>query len=306
MRNQFTAELLQHAKKDPNILLLTADLGFSVFESFAEALPKQYLNTGIAEANTISMAAGMALSGKKVFIYSIVPFLTMRAFEQVRNDVCLHNADVTIVGVGGGLAYGQLGPTHHSIEDIAIMRALPNMRVICPGDPEESRQATRELVQTSGPAYLRFNKRGEPLFTEGMPFKIGEATKLKEGKDITLVSTGGILGVTMDVAEQLEKQGLSCAVLSMHTVKPLDMEALENAVATTSNLFTIEEHSRIGGLGGAVAEWVSEQKTSPDTFYRFGIDDQFTKTGGDQAHLRKLHGLSAPQIAKTILEKIAT
>ncbi|MDP2624837.1 MAG: transketolase C-terminal domain-containing protein [Candidatus Peregrinibacteria bacterium] len=307
MRNEFTAELLEHAKKDPNILLLTADLGFSVFEEFAAACPDQYLNTGCAEANTLTMAAGLALSGKKVFVYSIIPFVTMRCFEQVRVDVCMHNADVTIVGVGGGLAYGQLGPTHHSIEDISIMRSIPNMKVICPGDPIESRLATRALIQEGGPAYVRLNKKNEPIFTESdVLFQIGKALTTRDGADLTLISTGGMLPVAMEVAGQLAEQKLETRVLSMHTVKPLDIEAIDKAIAETSNLFTLEEHSLIGGLGSAVAEYISEhpREAQPQTFHRFGINDRFTKTSGDQEHLRGLHGLNSDQITDAILGKM--
>lgn len=307
MRNHFADELLRQAKENPNLLLLTADLGFSVFEPFAEALPKQYLNTGCAEANTMSMAVGLALSGKKVFVYSIVPFVTMRCFEQVRNDVCMHSADVTIVGVGGGLAYGQLGPTHHATEDIAIMRSLAGMTVVCPGDPIEAKLATRALINRGGPAYLRLNKRGEPIFHKGdIPFEIGKAIKLREGKDVTLISIGGILEEVMHVADKLDKKNIRTTVLSMHTVKPLDTDIIDEAIASTPYLFTIEEHSIIGGLGSAVGEYISEQDKHPRVFRRFGIKNQFTKVSGDQNELREFNGLNSEKITQTILKLILT
>jgi transketolase len=303
MRIFFTEELLKQAKQNSNIILLTADLGFSVFEEFASILPKQYLNTGCSEANTVSMAAGLALSGKKVFIYSIVPFITMRCFEQIRVDVCMHQADVTLVGVGGGLAYGQLGPTHHAIEDIAILRALPNMYVICPGDPMESRLATRALIQARGPAYLRLNKKNDPqVHLHEFSFEIGKAIFLRNGKDVTLISTGSMLPRAIEVATLLEKKNITTTVLSMLTVKPLDTEALGRAVKTTSAFFTLEEHSVIGGLGGAVAEYLSESPIRPRVFHRFGIQDRFTRECGDPLYLHRIHGLTAEQITDSIVK----
>lgn len=305
MRKHFADELLKHAKENPMLLLLTADLGFSVFEPFEEALPNQYLNTGCAEANTLSMAAGLALSGKKVVVYSIIPFITMRCFEQIRNDVCMHNADVTIVGVGGGLAYGQLGPTHHAVEDIALMRALPCMTVVCPGDPIEVRLATRALINLGGPAYLRLNKKGESIFhKEDISFEIGKAITLRKGKDVTLLSTGAILSEAVQVADKLKKENVSATVISMHTVKPLDIGAIDQAIARTHYLFTLEEHSIIGGLGSAVGEYISEQNKHPKGFYRFGIQDRFTKISGDQNELREFNGLSSSQITQEILRHI--
>lgn len=286
--------------------MLTADLGFSVFEDFEAARPKQYLNTGCSEANTVSMAAGLALSGKRVFVYSIIPFITMRCFEQVRVDMCMHKADVTLVGVGGGLAYGQLGPTHHAIEDISIMRSLPEMTVICPGDPVEARLATEALLKHKGPAYLRFNRSRDTIVHESDPvFEIGKAIQVRDGKDLTLVSTGGLLPTAVEAAEILSKSGKSVRVLSMHTVKPLDTDAIDDAIQDTGHIFSLEEHNVIGGLGSAIAEHISESSQALKAFKRFAIQDKFTKTSGSQNDLRELHGLTAPQIASVILDVLA-
>lgn len=301
MRNAFAQELLEQARKNPNLLLLTADLGFSVFEAFEAELPKQYLNTGCAEANTAGMAAGLAMSGKKVFIYSIVPFITMRCFEQIRVDICYHNVDVTVVGVGGGLAYGQLGPTHHSIEDVSLMRSLPNMKVVCPSDPIESRLATRALVEKGGPSYLRLNRGGDTVIhNDDLQFEWGRAVRLREGKDITLISTGGMLGVTLEVATQLESHSIQATVLNMHTIKPIDKEAIMKVVDQTAHVVTIEEHSIIGGLGSAVAEVIAEYG-KPVKFKRLGILDRFTKEVGRQDYLRQINGLDIENLTELIL-----
>lgn len=306
MRNAFAHTLLEYARQNSDLLLLTADLGFSVFEDFEAELPAQYLNTGCAEANTAGMAAGLALSGKKIFIYSIVPFITMRCFEQIRVDICYHNLDVTVVGVGGGLAYGQLGPTHHSIEDIALMRSLPNMKVVCPGDPIEARLATQALLKAGGPSYLRLNRGGDPVMHDPAnppDFRLGKALKLREGKDIALITTSAMLGSTLEVADRLAAQGISAAVFQMHTVKPLDEAAVLEAARNARAMVTIEEHSIIGGLGSAVAEILCEHAPHVP-LKRLGIRDRFTKEVGRQDHLRHVNGLDVETIVKTITKSL--
>lgn len=301
MRKAFAQELLEQAKKNPNILLLSADLGFSVFEGFEAELPQQYLNTGCSETNTLSMAAGLALSGKKVFVYSIVPFITMRCFEQIRIDVCYHNVDVIIVGVGGGLAYGQLGCTHHAIEDIAILRSLPNMKVVCPGDPVESRLATRALVGVGGPAYLRLNRGGDPvIFEKEYRFVLGKAYTVMNGEDLAIVSTGALLQTAMNVSKQLKERGIYARVLSMPTVKPIDEKAIKQCLEATQGIVTLEEHNVLGGLGSAVAEVIAEQSKKPYLFHRIGIRDRFTKEVGGQDYLRRVNGLDSEHIFATI------
>lgn len=302
MRNAFVQELLQSAQKNSNIMLLTADLGFSVFEEFEAALPKQYLNTGCAEANTMSMAAGLALSGKKVFVYSIVPFVTMRCFEQIRVDVCYHNVDVTIVGVGGGLAYGQLGPTHHAIEDIAILRSLPNMKVVCPADPVSTRQLIKQLIEQGGPSYLRLNRGGDlVLYPEDTHFEWGKAIQVNSGQDLTLITTGAMLQTGLEVVKRMSDYGISVALLDMHTVKPLDTSAILEALENTHGIITLEEHSILGGLGSAVAEIIAEHSKKQYLFKRLGIRDRFTKEVGKQDYLRKINHLNPQDITETLV-----
>jgi len=208
------------------------------------------VNAGVAEQDMTGIAAGLALCGKIVFTYSIANFPTLRCFEQIRNDVCYHNANVKVVSVGGGLAYGALGVTHHATEDIAVMRTLPNMTVVAPGDAFEAELATRALVAQQGPAYLRLGRSGEPrVHWDGLDFQLGKSVRLTEGSDITLIATGTMLYTAVQVAERLSQDGIQARVLSMHTVKPLDAEAVHAAASETAAIVTIEEHSILGGLG---------------------------------------------------------
>lgn len=306
MRNAFIKELTALAEKDPRIMFITADLGFGVIEDFEKRFPNQFLNAGVAEQNMTGMAAGLALSGRIVFTYSIGNFPTLRCFEQIRNDVCYHNVNVKIVTVGGGFAYGALGSTHHATEDLAVMRALPNMTVVAPGDPVEAALATRAAAERPGPCYLRLARAGDPVMHTSLPvFEIGKAIQMREGSNLTLVSTGGMLPLTMKVADMLKNRGLSARVLNMHTVKPLDEEALLRAAQETPLLVTLEEHSILGGLGGAVAEVLLESSLpKKPRFKRIGLHDTFATCIGSQDYLRDAHGLSPEAIAETIFSLV--
>jgi len=243
----------------------------------------------------------MAFSGKIVFTYSIANFPTLRPYEQIRNDVCYHNANVRIVSVGGGMSYGSLGISHHATEDIAIMRALPNMLVVAPGDPVETRLATRALIEYDGPAYLRLGRAGEPTVYQSEPhFELGKAILVRAGDDITLISTGGLLPEAVNAAEILAEQGIEARVLSMHTVKPLDDAAVLAAARETFAIFTIEEHSIVGGLGGAVAEVLAESGGALPKFKRIGISGGFSSEVGTQSYLRTRYGLDADGIVRTV------
>lgn len=304
MRTAFINTLTELAKNNENLWLLTGDLGFSVVENFEAILPNQYLNAGVSEQNMIGMAAGLAMCGKTVFTYSIVPFITMRCFEQVRNDLCMQNVNVKIVGVGAGFSNNQMGPTHHSIEDIAVMRALPNMIVVCPGDPWEVEEATKAIAKINTPAYLRIGKKGEPTInSEKGAFVIGKGILLNEGGDLTLVSTGNMLETASLVCEKLAKINIRVRLISMHTVKPLDEKLIIESAEKTGAIFTIEEHSIIGGLGSAVAQVLMENG-KVIKFHSFGVKDKFTKIAGDQDYLRKINGLDPSGIAKNILKII--
>jgi len=283
-------------------MLLTGDLGFSVLEKFQEQFPDRFLNVGVAEANMIGVASGLALCGIKPYVYSIVPFATMRCFEQIRNDICYQNVDVKIVGIGSGIGYGYLGPTHHSREDIAIMRALPNMAVVCPGDPIETELIVNESLLFNRPLYMRLGKGNEPMIHKDKPkLKIGKGLLVKDGRDITLISTGNMLNNALISANQLLKKGLRTRLISMHTVKPLDEDIVLRAAEETKAIFTIEEHSTIGGLGSAVAEVLAENG-SRILFKKIGLCDAFEKIVGSHEYLCKINNLSPDAITNFIFK----
>ena len=300
MRTAFVKTLIECARKDSRIILLTGDLGFMALEPFIKAFPKRYINAGVAEANMIGMAAGLASAGKKVFVYSIIPFVTMRCLEQIRNDVCYHNFDVKIVGVGSGYSYSYLGATHHAIEDMGALRSLPNLRIVSPGDPLEVELSVRTLVKEKGPFYLRLGKRGEPVLQKKMPkFKWGQAIIMKNGKDASLLSSGSVLINALKASEELEKEGLKVTLVSMPFIKPIDSATVKNLAKKTKVVVTIEEHNIIGGLGSAVAEIIAGSPHKP-AFMRLGVDDYFVSKIGSQEYLKEKAGLSVGNIVKTV------
>jgi transketolase len=298
MRKAFIQGLIESARTDESIFLLVGDVGYSLVEPFAQEFPDRFINIGIAEQNMIGIATGLAMCEKTVFIYSLANFPTLRCVEQIRNDICYHQANVKVVASGGGLAYGALGVTHHVTEDLGIMRALPNMTVIAPADPMESALATKAIAKWSGPCYLRLVKTGDPPIHKVTPdFQIGKAILVQDGSDVTLIATGGILKNVMQAAEHLSQQGIQCRVLSMPTIKPLDIDAVLAAARETGAIVTIEEHNIIGGLGSAVSEVLAEWGRGV-TFKRIGLNDTFCYQVGSQAHLQKLYSLSVEYIAE--------
>ena len=307
MRTAFIRALTDLARQDRRITLVTGDMGFGVVEKFAQAYPDQFLNVGVAEQNMTGVAVGMALSGRIVFTYSIGNFPTLRCLEQIRNDVCYHEANVKVVTVGGGFAYGGLGMSHHATEDLAVMRALPNMVVVAPGDPVETDAATRAVAVGRGPSYLRLGRAGErAVHLAPLRFELGKAIVVREGGDLTLISTGGMLERAVRVAEQLEADGPRVRVLSMHTVKPLDTEAVVRAARDTAAVVTLEEHSAIGGLGSAVAEVLAESQIPHVRFRRLALPSAFATTVGSQDYLRDAYGLSERAILAELRGVLAT
>ncbi len=301
MRGAFFRALLELAEHEDKVHLVVGDLGFGVTETFAKRFPDRFLNVGVAEQNMTGIAAGMALCGKTVFTYSIANFPILRCLEQVRNDVCCHRANVKIVAVGGGLAYGSLGSSHHATEDLAILRSLPEMVVVAPGDPAEAEAATRAVAAYRGPCYLRLGRAGErTVHSRKIDFQLGKAIQVRDGNDLTIITTGGMLETAARVSERLSAKGVQTRLLSMHTVKPLDVAAVLSAARETGAVFTLEEHSVIGGLGGAVAEVLAESNEKHVTFRRFGLPSAFCRTVGTQEFLRAQHGLSAEALAETI------
>jgi transketolase len=296
MRTAFIETLCQAAERDERIWLICGDLGYSVLEQFATRFPDRFLNAGVAEQNMIGVAAGLALCGKTVFVYSIVNFPVMRCLEQIRNDVCYHNLNVKIVAVGGGLVYGGHGYTHHGAEDLAVLRVLPHMTVLAPGDPVETRLVTEAATTWAGPCYLRLGRGGEAtVHATAPPFTIGRALTVRPGIDVTLLSTGGALGLTIQAADLLATRGIDAGVVSMPTLAPLDSDSVRTAATGTGRLVTVEEHG-LGGLGTAVAE-VLAQAGILVRFKPLRLRREPVETAGSHENLRSGHGLDMEQIA---------
>ncbi len=306
MRNAFADELTRIGNDDPRVVMLSGDIGNRLFDKFKDKHPSRFFNCGVAEANMMGVAAGMAMSGLRPVAYTITPFVTTRCLEQIRTDVCYHEAPVTIVAVGAGLAYSGLGPTHHACEDISFLRSIPNMVVICPGDAFEVRAAMRAAVRSDRPVYIRMGKKGEPIVHKGpiTDFEIGKAITIEEGGDVCLLSTGNMLPEAMGAAHRLKEQGVSAEVVSFHTVKPLDVGRLAEVFARFRLVATIEEHSLIGGFGAAVSEWLVDTGTAAKKFVRFGTPDAFFKKSGEQEYAREVLGLTGHQIADKIIHAL--
>jgi transketolase len=303
MRKAFIDTLIKQAHQNDKTWLLVADVGYNLVEPFQKEFPDRFVNVGIAEQNMIGVAAGLALSGKTVFCYSLVNFPTLRCLEQIRNDVCYHNADVKIVSGGVGLAYGSLGFTHHATEDMAIMRALPNIIIESPCDPVETELAVEVMCSSPKPYYLRLSKTGDDVIYGDKPdFKVGKAIRLCWGKDVAFISCGSIMVEVLKAVELLKSDGMESSVWSMHTIKPIDVMAVVEAVKSKV-IVTVEEHNILGGLGSAVAEILSH--TGLECKHRIiGIPDCFTKEVGSQQYLRERYGLTGKWIAKIVKEKL--
>lgn len=305
MRNTVIIELERLAEVDNRISVITADMGYSVLESFAERFPNRFFNVGISEQLMSSAAAGMALCGNIVFTYSIGNFATLRCIEQIRNDICYHNANVKIIAAGGGISYGQLGMSHHATEDISMMRSLPNMRVLTPADPEEALAAIRYAVQTEGPCYIRLARRGEPvLYQKAELFDVSRVQCVCTGEDVALLLCGPLLKEGIEAAQLLESAHISAGIFSVSCVKPLDTAMILEIAATYPLLVTAEEHTANGGMGGAVAEVLSGIKGICATLLRLGLQDTYTSVVGDHDYLRDYYGLSGRKIADSVIRAL--
>lgn len=306
MRTAFINSLTGIAGTEPRIFLLTADLGYSVLERFAEAHPDQYANVGVCEQAMAGIAAGMALSGRRVVTYSIANFPTLRCLEQIRNDVCYHGADVTVVAVGGGVAYGAQGYTHHGVEDLGIMAMLPNMTVVCPADPVEVEALLPQLLASRGPNYLRLGRNGEErLHPAGADIRLGRANWLRQGHDVAFLATGSIVTQALQAAETLGQRGISAGVASFHTVRPLDGDTIRAAARDYRAIVTVEEHMVEGGFGSRVADVLMEAGSAPP-FGKFGVTDEIRKTIGSQSYLIGLMGDLAARAEALLARRVAS
>lgn len=301
MRDTFVRTLIGLAKENKNIELITGDLGFGVLKPFWEQLPDQFTNAGIAEQNMTTVAAGMALEGKIVFTYSIGNFPTLRCLEQIRNDCAYHQANVKIVCVGGGFVYGSLGMSHQATEDLAILRALPDVVVLAPGDLVEAEEATKAMVNYPGTCYLRLGRGGEKRIYDHIDnFQIGKAIQVKDGEKIAIFSTGAIFEEVEGAYDILTQKGFSPAVYTFPTVKPIDAEVIRDCAQRFDYIVTCEEHNIVGGFGSAVAEVMAEMKNRKAALIRIGMEDQYAVLVGNQKYLRDKYGMSAEKIADRI------
>ena len=303
MRDAFVRALSELAADDQQVMLVNGDLGFGVLTDFIERFPSQYVNAGVAEQNMTAIACGMALTGARAYTYSIGNFPTLRCLEQLRNDVCYHQADVTVVAVGGGFSYGQLGVSHFATEDLAVMRSLPGMTVVAPSDPWQAYELTRQLYARGGPAYLRIDK-GAAELPKG-EVELGRVRRVRDGDDAVIFSSGGILAEALLAADTLASEGTSVRVIDVHTIKPLDVDGICAAIRDCGHVITLEEHVISGGLGSAVAEACADSQLPLKSFQRLGLNDIFPAVVGDQRYLRARYGLDAKSVAAAVRQVVA-
>lgn len=303
-RKIFTDTLLRLAKKDKNIVAVTTDARGSVtLDQFAIELPKQFVEIGIAEQNSVGISAGLATCGKKPFVCGPACFLSARSLEQVKVDVAYAHTNVKVIGVSGGVSYGALGASHHSLQDIAVMRAIPGITIIIPSDGNQTEKMTEALASFNGPVYVRMGRNAVPEVYEenNVPFEIGKANILMNGNDITLIATGEAVRHALDAGVALKDKGINARVIDMHTIKPLDTEAIINAARDTGHIITIEEHNIHGGLGAAVAEIVVQDTPVPMKI--LGIPDETTITG-TSLEVFAYYGLTGLGISKAAVEML--
>lgn len=305
MRKAFNKELLEIAKKDSRVFMILADIGYGEIEEFAETFPDRFINCGVAEQNMTGVACGVAMEGNIAITYSIANFPTLRCLEQIRNDVCYHNANVKIVIIGGGMAYGELGISHHSTEDIAIMRSLPNMVVLTPCDPIETAALTKLMMQYDGPVYFRCGYKGEPAIVD-KPFeaKLGGSSLIRDGKDVTVFFSGTVGINAVKAVEQLAAEGINCRLVSLYSIKPIDKEAILSAARETKGIVVLEEHNIHGGVGSAVAEVLMDNGAGNVPFKRIAMPDVNATKVGCQAWMREQYGLGVKDIIAAVKEII--
>ena len=297
MRNAFAKAITNLAQKNKKIVLLSGDIGNKLFINYRKLQPKRFFNCGIAEASMTGVASGLAASGFQPVTYTITPFNTVRCLEQIRLDICYPNLPVIIVGTGAGLSYANLGATHHSMEDIAVLRTLPNMNIVCPSDPVEVELALKEALRIKKPTYIRLGKKGEPILNKNnSKFKIGKGIFLKRGKDIALISVGNVLPVVLEAEKIFSEKKISTSVINLHTVKPIDEHLLKKIFIEYKKIIVVEEHGLAGGVCSAILEWGNKNKLNLQKLICLGAPDKFLTSCGNQNEARHSIGLTAKEI----------
>lgn len=302
MRDSFVNSIYKVTKINNNVLCLVGDIGAFLLRHYIQDFPANYYNLGAAEANMVGVAAGLALSGKIPFVYTITPFITSRVYEQIKLDVCLHNANVKIIGVGSGVSYGTMGSTHHSLEDIAIMRVLPNIVILSPSDPQEVEEMVFAASEYNGPVYIRLTLTTKPLEYKRGKFKIGKARIVKKGKDAAIFATGDMVNTAYEAAEILKKKNIDCYVINIHTIKPIDEALVMKLSLECKAIISIEEHSIIGGLGSAISSILSQNPQTKTRFKMMGFKDIFCKEySTDKLKIFEKYDLSTNNLVNTML-----
>jgi transketolase len=308
MRNAFAAEITALAAADERVVLLSGDIGNRLFDEFKERAPDRFYNCGVAEANMIGVSSGLAMCGMRPVAYTIAPFITYRVIEQIRDDLCYHHLPVVLVGTGSGLRYASLGATHHSLEDVAMLRALPGMTVLAPADAAELRACLRDALALDGPVYVRIGKKGEPKLHAGdLDHAIGRTFVLREGKDACVLAAGVVATEALRAAELLARSGIDVRVVSVPTIKPLDAAFLTRVFGRFELIVTVEEHGLIGGFGASVAEWFVDEESLPSgRLLRIGTPDRFMHEAGETEYAQAVFGISAEAIADRIERRLGT
>lgn len=302
MKQTFINEITEMMESHEDTITLTADMGFSVFEELQKKFPQRFMNTGVTEQATVSIAAGLALSGYKVFFYAQAAFATMRCFEQLHIDVAYSNLNIKVIGVNAGVSLNQLGVSHFSLEDVGIVRTLPNMTIFTPANAYEMKWAMQESYKINGPTYLRYSKL-EDVSEREYPLNRNQPAKIMNGTNAILLVSGGIMKIAKQAIELLKKENISVALYSVHTVKPLDTKQILKICSKSNVVFTLEEHSIIGGLGSAVSEILAESVNSPK-LQRLGVKDEFISVTGSAEYLLGLSDLTPTKIALAIKKAI--
>ena len=302
MRNAFADEITNLAKKDKKIVLLSGDIGNRLFDKFRTRFPERFYNCGIAEACMTGVASGIAHLGLSPITYTIATFNTVRCLEQIKLDICYPNLPVVIVGTGAGLSYASLGATHHSLEDIAFLRVIPNLKILCPSDPNEVRKLLKDALKMKGPVYLRLGKKNEPIIRSRK--RIGKSDLIIKGKANLLISVGNILKFVIEASNELKRKKINNAVIDLRYIKPLDDKVLKIAFKKFKKIFVIEEHYISGGVGSSIIEWTKKNSFNSNNVFLLGADNKFVNSSGNQISARDKVGLSIKDIVNKVYESV--
>lgn len=302
MRKTCLNEIYKLAKDDKRVVFFGSDIAAGTLAQFQKEMPDRFFMEGVSEANIVGVMSGLAMNGKIPYLNTIAVFLTRRCYEQIFLDAAMHNLKIRLIGSGGGLVYAPLGPTHLAFEDISLMRTIPNMTIVAPCDAEEMKRLMPQTIDHEGPMYIRLGKGGDPIVSSpDKKFEIGKAILMRDGGDALVITTGVVLKLALDAASELKKNGIELKVLHMHTIKPIDREAVMEALAGVKAVITAEENSMVGGLGSAVSEIVAEAGFEPSKkFLRLALPDAFPSKYGSQEQLMNFYGLTKDKIVSSV------